>query len=67
MRSPLPFLASIVAFFGSAIARSATGDRVLVILEPSVARDEYSKFWGSLKGQLKTAFEAPRAVRLVRR
>ena len=37
-----------------ALARSSTGDKVLVILDKDIAKDEYSKFWASLEGQSTT-------------
>ncbi|ODO07875.1 hypothetical protein I350_03456 [Cryptococcus amylolentus CBS 6273] len=40
---PLLSLAALAA------AKSATGDRVLVVLESAVARDDYSQFWASLE------------------
>ena len=33
------------------MARSATGDRVLVVLEKQVVKEDYSKFWASLQGE----------------
>ncbi|EIW68966.1 oligosaccharyltransferase complex subunit beta [Tremella mesenterica] len=40
----------LVAFclLGDVLARSATGDRVLVVLEPHSDKGDYSKFWASL-------------------
>ena len=31
-------------------ARSATGDKILVVLESAVVKDDYSRFWSLLKG-----------------
>ncbi|WVQ75896.1 hypothetical protein IAR50_005531 [Cryptococcus sp. DSM 104548] len=42
-------LLSLLSFAALASAKSATGDRVLVVLESAVARDDYSKFWASLE------------------
>jgi oligosaccharyltransferase complex subunit beta len=33
-------------------AKSATGDRVLVVLEPALKQASYSNFWKSLEGML---------------
>ncbi|WVN89343.1 uncharacterized protein L203_104566 [Cryptococcus depauperatus CBS 7841] len=35
---------------GAVSARSASGDRILVVLEPAVEKDHFSKFWASLQG-----------------
>lgn len=32
-------------------ARSAVGDRVLVVLEPKLAKADYSAFWADLEGE----------------
>lgn len=42
-------LMPFVALFGLVFARSATGDRVLVVLESAVTKDDYSQFWDSLQ------------------
>jgi oligosaccharyltransferase complex subunit beta len=42
------YLAAAVALVG---ARSSTGDNVLVVLEPSLKRDDYSIFFGGLEGK----------------
>ena len=52
-------LAPLLALLSTVTGRSATGDRVLVVLEPSVVRDEYSRFWGSLKGQPSNLVSQP--------
>lgn len=49
MRAPSMLLMPFVALFGLVSARSATGDRVLVVLESAVIKDDYSQFWDSLK------------------
>ena len=50
MRSASVLLTAALAALSSAVARSSTGDRVLVVLESQVKQDDYSKFWASLKG-----------------
>ena len=50
MRSPLFILSATLALIHSALGRSSTGDRVLVVLESQVNQDDYSKFFASLKG-----------------
>lgn len=50
MLVPTLWLTSALALCSSAFARSSTGDRVLVIVEPQVERGSYSKFWDSLTG-----------------
>jgi oligosaccharyltransferase complex subunit beta len=42
------YLAAAVALVG---ARSSTGDEVLVVLEPALKQEDYSLFFGGLKGQ----------------
>lgn len=49
MRASL-FAAASLAFLAPALAASATGDRVLVILDPKYDQGDYTKFFGSLKG-----------------
>lgn len=44
-------LLGAVALAAGAVARSATGDRVLVVLDSEVAKGDYSKFWASLEGE----------------
>ncbi|OCF36217.1 oligosaccharyltransferase complex subunit beta [Kwoniella heveanensis BCC8398] len=45
----------------SVSARSSTGDRVLVVLEPSVKKDDYSKFWASLQERgFELTFKEPK-------
>lgn len=49
MRVPSMLLMPFVALFGLVSARSATGDRVLVVLESAATKDDYSQFWDSLQ------------------
>jgi hypothetical protein len=51
MRLSLAALLPLLSLVGFSGARSSTGDRVLVVLEPQIAEADYSKFWASLKGQ----------------
>lgn len=55
MRLPISLIAAVSALLSATLglARSSTGDRVLVILEKGISRDDYSKFWQSLEGQFK--------------
>ena len=46
-------IVSLTASVRYAEARSATGDKVLVVLESTVMKDDYSEFWTSLKGWCK--------------
>jgi len=50
MRPSSALFGAALTLLSSVLARSSTGDRVLVVLEPSINRDDYSKFWESLKG-----------------
>lgn len=38
-------------------AKSATGDRILVVLEPALKQGSYSHFWQSLEGRSSGFFE----------
>ncbi|WOO80500.1 Dolichyl-diphosphooligosaccharide--protein glycosyltransferase subunit [Vanrija pseudolonga] len=49
MRASLLAAASLALLAAPALAASATGDRVLVILDPKIDKGDYSKFFGSLK------------------
>ncbi|KAL7420102.1 oligosaccharyl transferase glycoprotein complex, beta subunit [Cryptotrichosporon argae] len=52
---------SALAALGTALARSSTGDRVLVVLDTDVDRVAYSKFWASLQDRGFTLdFRAPK-------
>lgn len=55
MRSPWAnlslFAAGLLASIPTAAAISSTGDSVLVLLEPKLKRDNFSKFFGSLEGR----------------
>ncbi|KAE9973203.1 hypothetical protein BLS_003724 [Venturia inaequalis] len=46
-------------------ALSATGNRVLVVLEEATAKDKYSSFWGDLEARgFKLSFESPKKTGL---
>lgn len=49
MRLPLSFVAFVASMLSLALAKSSTGDRVLVVLETGIQKDAYSKFWSSLE------------------
>lgn len=42
-------LAHLVALAAMVSAKSSTGDSVLVVLEPSLKREDYSMFFGGLE------------------
>ncbi|ORX35326.1 putative dolichyl-diphosphooligosaccharide--protein glycosyltransferase 48 kDa subunit precursor [Kockovaella imperatae] len=59
--SSLSALFTLVSSLSSVNARSATGDRVLVVLEPKVVKEDYSKFWSSLeKRGFELTFKGPK-------
>ncbi|KAK1927813.1 putative dolichyl-diphosphooligosaccharide--protein glycosyltransferase 48 kDa subunit precursor [Papiliotrema laurentii] len=61
MRSPLFILSATLALIHSALGRSSTGDRVLVVLESQVNQDDYSKFFASLKDRgFELTFKSPK-------
>jgi oligosaccharyltransferase complex subunit beta len=43
--------AYLAAAFALVSAKSSTGDEVLVVLEPSLKQEDYSLFFGGLKGE----------------
>ncbi len=47
---PLLALLWLAGLQDAVIARSAAGDRVLVVLEHALAKSQYSAFWSSLQG-----------------
>jgi hypothetical protein len=51
MLFPRSIFLAVVALVAPALARSSTGDRVLVVLESGIAKTDYSKFWASLEGE----------------
>ncbi|OXG16308.1 oligosaccharyltransferase complex subunit beta [Cryptococcus neoformans Ze90-1] len=62
MRASSMLLMPFVALFGLVSARSATGDRVLVVLESAVTKDDYSQFWDSLKQRgFELTFKEPKS------
>ncbi|WWC58336.1 uncharacterized protein I303_100876 [Kwoniella dejecticola CBS 10117] len=61
MRVPSLLLGPLLALIGLVQARSSTGDRVLVVLETSVKKDDYSKFWKSLQDRgFELTFKEPK-------
>ncbi|KIV85345.1 hypothetical protein PV11_01047 [Exophiala sideris] len=51
----------LLAFLGAVSARSAVGDRLLVVLEDESQKALYSKFWTDLEARdFKLSFESPR-------
>ena len=52
MRFGLGFGCAILACVAQAFARSSTGDSVLVILEPSLKREDYSIYFRNLESVL---------------
>ncbi|KAK5064653.1 hypothetical protein LTR84_000487 [Exophiala bonariae] len=51
----------ILAFLGVVSARSAVGNRLLVVLEDESQKSLYSKFWADLEARdFKLSFESPR-------
>ncbi|KAL1947248.1 hypothetical protein VTO73DRAFT_14209 [Trametes versicolor] len=61
MRFLRGLLLPLVALAGFACARSSTGDSVLVLLDPSLKRDNFSIFFGDLEKQgYKLTFRSPK-------
>ncbi|WWC66748.1 uncharacterized protein I206_100653 [Kwoniella pini CBS 10737] len=61
MRVTSLLLAPILTLIGLVQARSSTGDRVLVVLESSIKKDDYSKFWKSLQDRgFQLTFKEPK-------
>ncbi|WVF66102.1 hypothetical protein IAT40_000841 [Kwoniella sp. CBS 6097] len=59
--APFVGLAALLSLSVSVSARSSTGDRVLVVLEPSIKKDDYSKFWASLQERgFELTFKEPK-------
>ena len=46
----LSLLGTLLSLAAAALARSSTGSSVLVILEPKLKQDDYSLFFGGLRG-----------------
>lgn len=54
MRLSSPFLVFLfLAFLGLVSARSAVGDRILVVLEDGGEKNLYSQFWADLECTLR--------------
>ncbi|KAI0628746.1 Dolichyl-diphosphooligosaccharide-protein glycosyltransferase subunit [Trametes polyzona] len=61
MRFLRGLLLPLVALVGFTFARSSTGDSVLVLLDPSLKRDNFSIFFGDLEKQgYKLTFRSPK-------
>ncbi|KAI0668417.1 Dolichyl-diphosphooligosaccharide-protein glycosyltransferase subunit [Trametes maxima] len=61
MRFLRGLLLSVAAFAGFTFARSSTGDSVLVLLDPSLKRENFSVFFGDLEKQgYKLTFRSPK-------
>lgn len=51
MRSPLLLLAVLViSCLSGTLAKSVTGNRILVLLDNLAEKENYSRFWRSLEG-----------------
>jgi len=48
---PRSIILGVLALAAQAIAKSSTGDKVLVVLESGIAKSDYSSFWASLEGE----------------
>lgn len=48
----LSLLVLFATLFGSLLAKSSTGDSVLVLLDSKLDKDDFSLFFGSLEGEL---------------
>ena len=49
MVSPWRFL-SFLGFAAAALSKSSTGNSVLVVLDPSLSKDNFSRFFNGLEG-----------------
>lgn len=52
MRFGCAILASVLAFAAQVCARSSAGDSVLVILQPSLKKEDYSVYFKNLESVL---------------
>ena len=50
MLFPRSIILGVLGLAAQAIAKSSTGDKVLVVLESGIAKSDYSSFWASLEG-----------------
>ncbi|KAL4065201.1 Dolichyl-diphosphooligosaccharide--protein glycosyltransferase subunit WBP1 [Scleroderma yunnanense] len=56
-------LVSFIVLAGSAFAKSSAGDSVLVVLDPSLKKEDYSKFFGGLEDRgYHLTFRSPKDV-----
>ncbi|KAH7107227.1 Dolichyl-diphosphooligosaccharide-protein glycosyltransferase 48kDa subunit [Auriculariales sp. MPI-PUGE-AT-0066] len=63
MVSALRLAATVFCVLSTAFARSSTGSKVLVVLEPKVSRDDYSNFFSKLESRgYELTFRAPKDV-----
>jgi len=51
MVSALRLAVAVFCTLSTAFARSSTGNKVLVVLEPKLSRDDYSVFFNNLESQ----------------
>jgi hypothetical protein len=51
MLNPSSILIGLAGLATQAFARSSMGDKVLVVLESGIAKNDYSSFWSSLEGE----------------
>lgn len=52
MLFPRSIILGVLGLATQALAKSATGDKVLVVLDSGIAKSDYSSFWASLEGTL---------------
>jgi hypothetical protein len=51
MLFPRSIILGVLSLAAQAIAKSSTGDKVLVVLESGIEKSDYSSFWASLEGE----------------
>lgn len=52
MVAPRSLLLGAACFIAGCLARSSTGDRVLVVLDSDIQKSDYTQFWSSLECEL---------------
>ncbi|KAG6332310.1 hypothetical protein ID866_6782 [Astraeus odoratus] len=61
MRFLASALVSLLALAGNVVAKSSTGDSILVVLDPSLDKKDYSRFFGGLEDRgYRLTFRAPK-------
>jgi oligosaccharyltransferase complex subunit beta len=50
MLFPRSIILGVLSLAAQVIAKSSTGDKVLVVLESGIEKSDYSSFWASLEG-----------------